>query len=193
MNIWFIRCNGETAHNQPGTSRFVPGEPPRWPSREFNYHDKCLEDGFARYGLPAAGDLREPRWRTRVRSAYGSLFQPHQGRYLEQFAAINSGDLILLPAYTRRYDVHLGIVVPPRQPARAGRWRTAYYYHYDIQNREWFDCAHRVDVDWARLPDGRPMVHDIPEIGGTWLRAFGEVKAAREHVLRLAKAYDLIR
>jgi hypothetical protein len=54
MSIWFIRCNGETAHNQPGTSRHVPGEPPRWPAREFNYHDKCLEDGFARYGLPAA-------------------------------------------------------------------------------------------------------------------------------------------
>jgi hypothetical protein len=53
MNIWFVRCNGETAHNQPVTGRYVPGEPPRWPAREFNYHDKCLEDGFAR--SPAAG------------------------------------------------------------------------------------------------------------------------------------------
>ena len=86
MSIWFIRCNGETAHNRPGTSRYIPGERPNWPDREFNYHDECLEQGFARYGFPAAGDLREPGWRSRARSAYGSMLEPRHERYLQQFA-----------------------------------------------------------------------------------------------------------
>ena len=50
MHVWFIRCNGETAHNEPGTPRFVPGEPPQFPKREFNYRDECLCKGFARVG-----------------------------------------------------------------------------------------------------------------------------------------------
>jgi hypothetical protein len=37
------------------------------------------------------------------------------------------------------------------------------------------------------------MVYDIPEIGGTWFGAFGEIKSARAKVLRLARAADLVR
>ncbi len=66
MHVWFIRCNGETAHNEPGTPRFVPGEPPQFPERAFNYRDECLCKGFARVGWPAAGDLRHADWRARA-------------------------------------------------------------------------------------------------------------------------------
>ena len=133
MNIWFIRCSGETAHNQPGTDRCVKDEPPEWPKRKFNYKEKCLEDGFARYGFPGAGDLRNPGWRTRAHSVYGSMLEPQHERYLKQSPAINRGDLVLLPTYKGRHEVHLGVVVTPAKPERAGQRGKAYDYH-DVPN-----------------------------------------------------------
>jgi hypothetical protein len=115
MRIWFIRCNGETAHNEPGTLRYVPGEPPTFPRREFNYRDECLCKGFARVGWPGSGDLRDPNWRTNAFRVYGDLMKPHHVRFLEQFLSIRAGDLVLLPTYAKRYEVHLGIVIPPRR------------------------------------------------------------------------------
>lgn len=193
MSVWFIRCNGGTAHNQPGTARFVPGEPPRFPGREFNYINQCLEKGFARVGWPAAGDLREPQWRARASAVYGAMLKAHHVRYLERFVRIVGGDLVLLPTSARkRYEVHVGVVIQPKRPQPEGTG-TAYYYYFDIQARDWYDNAHRVDVEWAKREDGRPRSFDIPEIGGTWIRGFGEVKAGRERVVRLARDSGLLR
>ena len=69
MNIWFVRSNGNTGHNNPADDNYVPGEPPIFPNREFNYRLKCLDQGFARYGHPNTGDLREKiqqGWRHQV-------------------------------------------------------------------------------------------------------------------------------
>lgn len=192
MSAWFIRCNGETAHNQPGTARFVPGEPPRFPDREFNYVNECLNEGFARVGWPAAGDLRELQWRARATGVYGAMMKPHHVRYLERFVLIVVGDLVLLPTSARkRNEVHLGVVFQPRRPRLRGTG-TAYYYYFDVQARDWYDNAHRVDVEWAKRADGRPRSFDVPEIGGTWIRGFGEVKAGRERVVRLARDSGLL-
>ena len=46
MRTWFTRLNGDTAHNRPGTPLYMPGEPPNYPDRHFNYTRKCLEDGL---------------------------------------------------------------------------------------------------------------------------------------------------
>jgi hypothetical protein len=193
MHIWFIRCNGETADNEPGTSRYIPAEPPEFPDREFNYRDECLCKGFARVGWPAAGDLRRSEWRSRALAAYGGMMNEHHVQFLEQFARIEVGDLVLLPTYRRRYQVHLGVVVPPRRKAeRVGKGGVAYHYHFDLLAGDWFENAHRVDVNWAKRPAGLIQVFDIPEIGGTWIRGFGEVKSGAGRILTMAQRAGLV-
>ena len=56
-NIWFVRSNGDTVHNDPSTPDYVPDEPPEFPKVECNYRLKCLKQGFARIGWPNTGDL----------------------------------------------------------------------------------------------------------------------------------------
>ena len=111
MESWFIRANGHTGHNQPGSKNFVLGERPNFPNRVFNYRENCLTGSFARVGLPAVGDLRGIDWRNKAREAYGDL-PAHMIANLERFANIRVGDLIAMPADRETYDVHLGIVIP---------------------------------------------------------------------------------
>lgn len=193
MTIWFIRCNGETAHNQPGTPRYVPGEEPTFPGREFNYRAECLQGGFARVGWPGAGDLRAPDWRSRAFNVYGSVMKRHHIRFLEEFVQIIPGDLVLLPTYQKRYETHLGVVIPPRRATiTGGRFQTPYYYYFDIPSRNWYENAHRVDVEWAKRADGMAWSFTIPEIGGTWMRGFGEVKTGAQRIIGLARNSGLI-
>jgi hypothetical protein len=103
----------------------VQGEPPNYPDREFNYRDICLREGFARYGMPGAGDLRKPGWKRQAKSVYGDPFGEYQLRCPEQFLSMDAGHLVLLPTYERHYEVYLDGVVPPRNPAH--RSGTAYY------------------------------------------------------------------
>lgn len=192
MRIWFVRCNGYTAHNQPGSRFFVEGEPPTFPETKFNYKDECLTKGFARIGLPATGDLRHPWWRECGRTVYGdewltdSKIKEH-----EQFSSIYVGDLVVLPTDRIRYEVHLGIVVPSRMGVSLVAPDRAYYYFYNIASGDWFENAHRIDVKWARTGD-EFIAFDVPEIGGTWRRAFGQVLAASSRVIDLAEKAGLL-
>jgi hypothetical protein len=188
MHVWFIRCNGETAHNEPGTARYVHGEPPEFPEREFNYRDECLCKGFARVGWPAAGDLRRADWRSRALDAYGSMMKDHHAQFLDQFVRIEVGDLVLLPTYQKRCQVYLGVVVSSRRKQESLRsGGLAYDYHFDISAGDWFENAHRVDVRWAKRLAGLFQVFDVPEVGGTWIRGFGEVKAGTERIQSLTQ------
>ena len=113
MNIWFVRSNGETAHNNPHDSSYVPNEPPIFPLKEFNYSQKCLNDGFARYGWPNTGDLREknPLRLAPLSYSFNDL-ETRYKTYLTKFCSIKAGDLILIPADGQnRGDVHLGIAL----------------------------------------------------------------------------------
>ena len=193
MSSWFIRSNGETAHNEPGTSLHMDGEPPAFPARKFNYRKECLDKGFARVGWPGTGDLREPTWRSQARQTYGSMMKRHHVRYLQQFVHILPGDLVLLPTDGRCYQVHLGVVVPPRRPELARAGIPAYYYYFDIPGRNWYENAHRVDVDWAKGADGAHGEFNIPGIGGTWRRGFGQVTAGEPLVIQMATAAGLLR
>src|ERR1700704_5843806 len=139
MNVWFVRSNGETGHNQPGTKLYVPGEPPQFPKQLFNYRRECLAGGFVRIGWAAAGGLRKLQWRTRARDAYGANLSSMQMRYLEQFADIRVGDLVLIPAGREKYDVHIGIVQPnSNQHAGLPRWAPYFYYH-NVPDGEWYE------------------------------------------------------
>src|ERR1700752_1832605 len=126
MQVWFVRSNGETAHNEPGTALYVNGEPPEFPERAFNYRDECLCKGFVRVGWPASGDLRHADWRSRALDAYGNVMKGHHLQFLDKFGHITSGDLVLLPTYQKRYQVYLGVVVPPRQERPLGGDGSAY-------------------------------------------------------------------
>ena len=69
-------------------------------------------------------------------ATYGDMIKAHHLRFLEQFRMIKPGDLVLLPTYQRRFHVHVGVVIPPRDPAkRTGAG--AYYYFFDIPGGNW--------------------------------------------------------
>jgi hypothetical protein len=109
--------------------------------------------------------------------------------YLEQFASIQPGDLIVIPADRTHYDVHVGVVITPR---RLPGYRGAYYYHFDIAVGDWYDNAHRVDVDWKRTASGGFAVLPLPELGGLWRHAFGPILQGHEALLRAATRAGLL-
>jgi len=119
----------------------------------------------------------------------------HHVRFLEQFVSVALGDLVLLPTYQKRYQVYLGIVVRPRRLGNADRTQNtvAYYYHFDLAGGDWYDNAHRVDVDWAKPQAGMFSTFDIPEVGGTWIRGFGQVQSGVHRIVRLAESAGLLR
>ena len=186
MDVWFIRSNGVTGHNQPGTKLYIPGEPPRFPARVFNHRLDCLTGGFARIGWPASGDIREIGWRERARDAYRGIAARHLD-YLERFANIRVGDLVVMPAEARKFDVHLGLVIPRATRPTAAPGSAPYYYHHDIRAGEWYENAHRIPVQWKRERNGTWRVARIPNLGGLWLKAFGRVTRAKKEIIDLAK------
>lgn len=177
MNVWFIRSNGETGHNEPGTDLYIPGEPPTFPERFFDYRDLCLDGGFIRIGWSASGDVRKPGWKERIRRAYRGI-EDHTLRYLEQFSTIEKGDLILMPSGTGKFWVHFGIVEPDGD-------KPLYSYHYDTKSGDWFENAHRLSVRWLRKSTGHWMTEHLPDLGGNWFHAFGRVVAAKKAAIAL--------
>ncbi len=120
MNVWFARCNGETAHNNPATGLYVPGEPPTYPDRKFEYKHECIVGGFARIGWPASGDLRASNWREAALTAYPDILDEHL-TYLDQFASIQVGDVMLIPAYRDRVQAYVLALSPHRHRSEPGR------------------------------------------------------------------------
>lgn len=186
MNAWFIRANGATSHNEPGSKLFVFGEPPTFPRREFNYRRECLEGGFARIGWPATGDLRATDWRNTATHAYGTLMPARWVKNLTQFANIRVGDIVAMPADRERADVHFGVVVPSQKNPSAPAGSAPYYYHFDTSIGDWFENAHRVPVHWHRDGSGQWAVEHVPALGGLWLSGFGRISAARASLVALA-------
>ncbi|MCC6740105.1 MAG: hypothetical protein IT452_13745 [Planctomycetia bacterium] len=197
VKVWFTRSNGETAHNEPGTPNYVQGEPPTFPERSFDYRKKCLEEGFARVGWPNAGDLRRPGEGRLAPEGYtiDTMRRTHAKRYLQAFAEIQVGDVVVIPAGAARYRVHVGVVV-----RRSGEGRksialspggAAYYFHHDVAHGEPYECAHRVDVQWAHDPASGWSVFTFQQLGGLWPKAFGSVLAARGAILTAANQAGL--
>lgn len=192
MNVWFVRSNGETAHNNPHDLGYVSNEPPIYPLKEFNYTQKCLEDGFARYGWPNTGDLRvnDPKRLAPLSYSFNDL-ETRYKTYLTKFCSIKAGDLILIPADAQnRGDIHLGIalttdrkkILPYIEPRP-----NAYYYYHDIANGDWYECAHRVNVSWAQSEDREYSIFHVNATEDiVWILAFSQVNDEGGEIYQMA-------
>ncbi len=58
MPYFFVRVNGDTAHNNSSSPNcYVPNEPPIFPATFFNYCQYCLDKNIVRIGWPDVGDM----------------------------------------------------------------------------------------------------------------------------------------
>jgi hypothetical protein len=193
MKAYFVRTNGCSVHGGSRAEAFVAGEP----EGRFDYREKCLAEGFARIGWPNTGDLRNGLAARLAPHGYslGSISDRYR-RYLERWADISVGDLILIPAGEGKYQAHLGVVTlrdrDTRQEIESPVGAPAYYFFHDVANGEYYECAHRVDVRWHRSTAGTAVVHHFPEIGGLWLSAFGELKTGAQQAERVALSAGLL-
>jgi hypothetical protein len=199
MDTWFIRANGETAHNNPNDVGYVPNEPPIYPIRKFNYYQKCLDEGFIRYGWPNTGDLRveNPIRLVSESYEYKDLGQRYK-TYLQKFSSIKAGDLILMPAYEKHHrgEVYLGIALTvdrKRLSKQPETQQNAYYYYHDISKGDWYDCAHRVNVFWVRIKDGEFSIFYIKACDSPiWRVAFAQVKDIDGEIVGIAQKAGLL-
>jgi len=196
MDFWFTTSHGETCHNKPVTPNYVDGEPPTYPLVAINYREKCLNDGFARIGYPNTGDLKELGHGRLAPNGYSfddveTISQSHLTQnQLTKFANIKAGDFILIPADEEQYQVHFGMVlkidkgiISPYIDPRPN----AYYYYNDIAKGDYYECAHRVNALWAKDENGDFGIFNVPEIGGVFRMAFGQLHKAKERLYHIAR------
>jgi hypothetical protein len=167
---YFIRVNGSTGHNDPSKPEaYVPGEPPTWPERYFNYADYCLSNGFVRIGWPAAGDLSKVTRVPEYTDAYA--LKPHIRSYLVEFRDIAPGSVILMPDKDRSGVLYIGETTTP------------YFYSPTLP----FECVHRLGVVWDRSKDRFAEYHaaalGIGTRGGFWMRAFQNLSRSQDVAL----------
>ena len=164
---FFIRANGNTAHNNPAKPQcYVKGEPPHWPETFFNYADLCLSRRFIRIGWPATGDLRPFQQIPHRTPCY--RLKPNIRSYLDQFRSIRPGSIVLMPDKDRPGVLYIGETT------------STYYYSSDMP----YECAHRLDMEWDRR-DRQFVEYDtrvlrIPIRGGFWTRAFQDLSRCED-------------
>ena len=172
---YFIRVNGESIHCDPRMPQcYVPSEPrPAY----YNYVQYCLRHGLIRIGWPDIGDLRGPPKTGALGRCYDlSTINPHERRYLEQFADIGRGSVILMPDKDRPGALYVGEV-------------TGSYDYFHQPPEHPYECAHRMGVRWDRR-DGRIVEYRASDFGinirgGFWMRAFHRLDAKQKaEVLR---------
>jgi hypothetical protein len=175
---YFLRVNGSTLHNNPSKPEcFVPSEPPTFPATEFNYLHLCFERNIVRIGWPDTGNLASSR-KIDALCTLGSL-EPHVQTYLTTFREIGVGSVIAVPDIDRRGDIYLCEVIRP-------------YHYFHQRPDDPYECAHRLGVEWDRLPNGAPRrfaadTLGIPTRGGFWTRAFHVIDSNPEGPAIVAK------
>lgn len=173
MNFWYTTCGGDTVHNKPGTPNYVEGEPPIYPKVKIDYSEKCLKEGFARFGYPNTGSLDPEELGSRRLAPNGYTFDtvetvsnnsPLTKSQLLGFASIKAGDFILIPSPDEIYNLHFGMVLTKERKSvediRRSDRPNAYYYQID----DYFECAHRVNVQWAKEQNGEFAEVYVPKI-----------------------------
>jgi hypothetical protein len=189
VTYWFTTSHGNTCHNEPGSSNYVAGEPPKFPLNLINYREKCLNEGFARIGYPNTGDLNELGLGRLAPDGYtfhnieSISKSPLTQNQLRKFATIKAGDYMLIPADEGKLEVHFGMaltvnreIIPPYINPRP----KSYYYYHDVANGGYYECAHRVNVKWCKDENGDFREFYVPEIGGLWRQAFGRLSKPPE-------------
>jgi hypothetical protein len=176
-DYYFIRPNGDTAHNDPAKpDAFVAGEQPTFPATYFNQADYCLENSIARIGWPDTGDLRRvPQKLGALARAYDFRSVPeHVQKYLTRFRDIVPGSVVLMPDPDSGTagTLYIGTVTSP----------------YDYMPALPYECAHRVGVRWDRDARGWAayLAADlgIGIQGGWWLWAFHHLDGPQWESLR---------
>lgn len=166
MDFYFIRANGNTAHNNPNwPGLYIPGEPPTFPDTYFNGLGYCFANNIVRIGWPGSGDLRVEGWEQNMFSSY-NLFPPssHVTAYLTAFQDIRPGSVILVPDKDHPGDIYIAEV-------------TGSYDYKNAPPVHPYEHSHRFGVVWDRSEDNNPTVYRASEfgigiIGGFWTRAF---------------------
>jgi hypothetical protein len=170
----FVRVNGDTGHNDPAKPQcYVKDEPPRWPTRFFNYVDYCFANNLIRIGWPDTGDLRNVSDVPARTPCYEHLHERHR-RYLRNFRDIQPGEGVLMPDKQRPGVLFAGVVTTP------------YSYFHDVP-RHPYENAHRVGVKWDRH-GGVPVEYSTDDFGisihgGWWLWAYHKLDARRYEAL----------
>lgn len=157
------------------------------------FEGRLCEDWY-----PNTGDLTNPGFRRLARDGY-SLDTvetiSHNSQTMSQllkFASIRAGDFIVIPADEELHEVHFGLVLTKdrkKVPLYFTQRPIAYYYDYNIANGDFYECAHRVNVQWARQEDGQFAKIYVPEIGGVWRMAFGELHKSSDKLNSFVRAY----
>ena len=167
---YFVRVNGESIHCDPRMPQcYVPSEPkPAF----YSYVGYCLRQGVIRIGWPDTGDLRAAPKAGALGQCYDlSTIRPHERRYLEQFAGIGRGSVILMPDRKRPGVLYVGDV-------------TGSYEYFHKPPEHPYECAHRIGVKWDRR-DGHAAEYHATDFGinirgGFWTRAFHRLDATQK-------------
>jgi len=170
---YFVRVNGNSGHNDPGKPEsYVPGEPPIFPARRFNYVDYCLRENIVRIGWPDTGDLgASPKTGALVRAYDLGSLRPHVKGYLAEFREIAPGSVVLMPNPDVRGEVYIGTVTRP------------YWYFHDVPDHP-YECSHRVGVRWDCETTGSARKYQAESLGlgirgGFWARGFQVLERVR--------------
>jgi len=174
LEFYFVRANGNTAHNNPNwSSMYVLGEPPVYPKTYFNGLGYCFANNIVRLGWPAAGDLREAEWEQRLFSRYSiPPMDTHVANYLRAFRDIRPGSVILVPDKDHSGDIYIAEV-------------TGLYDYKNVPPVHPYEHSHRFGVVWDRSEDNNPTVYRASEfgigiVGGFWTRAFFPIAHSRD-------------
>jgi len=168
MAYYFIRVNGDTAHNNPSRANcYVPNEPPVYPATFFNYYQYCLDNNVVRIGWPDVGDMRIGGNPGALSKCY-TLLKPYEQSYLTRFAQIQPKSVILMPNKANPGELYIGEVTK------------TYRYYHNIPNDP-YECSHRLGVNWDRNEHGGPIVYSANTLGinihgGWWRWAFYEIQ-----------------
>ena len=169
MDVYFVRANGESAHADPQRAEAYVERATSGRGARFNDLSYCLRAGFAALaGRTWAICVIRPKTRSgrgRTLTGWADLDPKHR-RYLEEFAAIAVGDLVLVPDPDRSGLLYAGQVDKP--------------YHYLFGPPEPYEAAHRVGVAWIGGSSPRTFYAkklSIQTAGGWWRGAFHRLDA----------------
>lgn len=166
MKCFFIRVNGQSAHNDPKNKDcYIGDEEASFLRKGYsNYLSYCFENNIVRFGWPNVGDLSKNTPMGVKRNCYSLGSLPSYIReYLFNFRDIPMGSILLVPDRDNSGDIYICEVEKP--------------YWYDTSGP--FECSHRLGVKWDRNPQGNPILYRAEKLGiskgGWWLRAFKEI------------------
>lgn len=167
--MYFIRVNGDTAHNNPAEANcFVPNEPPLYPATYFNYLAQCLAGNFVRIGWPDVGDLNTRNNQGALANCYDwQGIEQYLRDYLDGFFNIPIGSTVLMPDHGNPGDIYIGTT------------DSSYYFHHDVPNAP-YECSHRIHVIWDIDKQGEHVIYQADQLGlnihgGWWRKAFHNV------------------